>query len=374
MKVLFFIPTLSNGGAERVLCNLINKLAINKGIKIDVLTLFKDDIDKLPTDVGYRYIWKRKFRGNVQLLKTIQAKWLYNRMIARYDEYDIVVSYLQSPSMRVVGACTSSKTKTVNWIHNEFHDITKLKHLYRNDEECRKSMLHYDATVYVSESAKAAMEKWFPALVNKNSRVIYNVNDFDKILQLSKEVVEPIPFDFKKFNIISVGRFTQQKAFDRLIRITSFLRKADVDAELYLLGDGALRQSYIDLSEKLGIKNNLHLLGFQTNPFKYVRQADLFVCSSIHEGYSTAVTESLVVGTPVVTTDCSGMTELLGTNSKYGIITPNDETALGKAVLTVVNDKVLYQKLKEKATERGQQLAQTDNVTPVINLFNDLLK
>lgn len=374
MKVLFFIPTLSNGGAERVLCNLVDKLVTHKDINIDVLTLFKDDRDKLPTDVGYRYIWKRKFRGNVQLLKLIHAKWLYNRMIARYGKYDIVVSYLQSPSMRVVGACTSSKTKTVNWIHNEFHDITKLKHLYRNDEECRKSMLHYDATVYMSESAKAAMEKWFSSLAKKKSRVIYNVNDFDKILRLSEETMESISFDSNKFNIISVGRFTQQKAFDRLIRITAFLRKANVEVELYLLGDGALRQSYIDLSEKLGIKNNLHLLGFQENPFKYVRQADLFVCSSIHEGYSTAVTESLVVGTPVVTTDCSGMKELLGVNSEYGIITPNDETALGKAVLTVANDKALYQRLKEKAIERGQQLIQTDNVAPVINLFNDLLK
>ena len=68
------------------------------------------------------------------------------------------------------------------------------------------------------------------------------------------------------------------------------------------------------------------------------------------------------------------MKELLGVNSEYGIITPNDETALGKAVLTVANDKALYQRLKEKAIERGQQLIQTDNVAPVINLFNDLLK
>lgn len=84
------------------------------------------------------------------------------------------------------------------------------------------------------------------------------------------------------------------------------------------------------------IENNLTdtftFLGYRDNPYKYVKKADLYVCSSRREGFSTAVTEALIVGTPVVSTNCSGAYELLGKNNEYGIVTENNEDALYEGI------------------------------------------
>lgn len=374
MKVLFFIPTLSSGGAERVLCNLVSELNRQTSLEITVLTLFKDNSDKLPSGVRYDYVFRYKFRGNVQFLKLFSAKFLYRLLIGRRGAYDIIVSYLQGPVMRIVGGCTDNSVKTINWIHNEFHDLSKLAISYRNEDECRASLSRFDATVFVARSAQEAMKQCLPSVVGPGSYVIYNVNDFSKIASQSTECITDVKFDRNNFNIISVGRFVRQKAFDRLIRILAKLRHNGKAVELYLLGDGALKDQYLKEAATLGVERHIHLLGYKQNPFKYVRSADLFVCSSVHEGYSTAVTEALVVGTPVVTTACSGMEELLGSHGEYGIIVQNDEQALYDAVNTVINNTELYDCLKDKSMERGTQLSTADNVTPVIKMFESLVR
>lgn len=370
-RILFFIPTLSNGGAERVLCNLVNKLCLIEDFDISVLTLFKDNRNKLSFKVKYSYVFSLKFRGNVHLLKIFPATWLYKWMIEKDHKYDIVVSYLQSPTMRIVGACNNPFVKKVNWIHNEFHSLNQLTSIYRSTQECIKSLTSYNATVYVANSAKEAMEECLPEMSKIKSFVIYNVNDFDSILQKAKENVEDGVFNNETFNIISVGRFTKQKGFDRLIRTIKFLKDRNVNAELYLLGDGILKKEYLSIAKNLGVKEKLHLLGFKTNPFKYVKGADLFVCSSLHEGYSTAVTESLVLGTPVVTTMCSGMLELLG-DSKYGVICKNDDDCLSTTVFELIKDRDKYNHYKMMAIKRGKELSSQDNIMPVVELFKTI--
>lgn len=305
------------------------------------------------------------------LLKVFSATWLYNKIIGNRGKYDIVISYLQSPTMRIVGGCRDSSVKTINWIHNEFHNLSKLAVLYRSEKECIKSLVSYDATVYVADSAREAMKKCLPAIAGSKSYVIYNINDFKHIVELSTEPIEDISFDHKNLNIISVGRFTKQKAFDRLVRMIKFLQNNGVEAELFLLGDGSLKNAYVAEAERLHIKEKLHLLGFKTNPFKYVKAVDLFVCSSLHEGYSTAVTESLIVGTPVVTTQCSGMLELLGDN-KFGLICQNREEDLFNSVLALAKNHDKYVHYKYMAIQRGQELMKQDNITPVIELFEAL--
>ena len=371
-RILFFIPTLSTGGAERVLINLVRKLVKDESLDIMVLTLFKDK-GRLPGNVQYHYVFPFVFRGNVHLLKLFPASFLYKRMIARWGHFDIVVSYLQGPSMRIVAGCKESKTKIVNWIHSEFHSKYALVSRFRNDREFEKLMSRYDAHVFVANSAKEALRERCDFIPAKKMYVIYNVNDYKQILEQSEERIEDGLFNKNEFKIISVGRFTKQKAFDRLITITDKLLKSGRNVHLYLLGKGEFESSYINQIEGLGINDKVTLLGYQSNPFKYVRCADLFVCSSLYEGFSTAVTEALVVGIPVVTTKCSGMVELLGSNNEYGIITENNTNELYKAVEQIVTDKELYQHYKMEALKKKDILIQTDNSKPVVRLFSELL-
>ena len=156
--------------------------------------------------------------------------------------------------------------------------------------------------------------------------------------------------------LVSVGRFTPAKRFDRLIRIVSRLRSEKFDVSLWLLGDGELREELYVLSSQLGISEYVTFWGFQNNPYKYVSKCDLFVCSSSSEGYSTAVTEAIILGIPVITTDCSGMGELLQ-DGKCGVITKNCEDSLYEGIKRLLTSPNALQYYSMAASERGKDFS-----------------
>ena len=135
-----------------------------------------------------------------------------------------------------------------------------------------------------------------------------------------------------------MGGLVQQKGYDRLLRIYNNIVKKEKNIHLYILGEGNQRKELEKYIRNNNLGDKVTLLGYKENPYKYVKKADLFVCSSYYEGYSTAVTEALIVGTPVITTLCSGMQELLD-NGTYGMIVENNEESLYNGLKKLINDK-----------------------------------
>ena len=163
-NILFFIPSLSTGGAERVLINLVQKLACFSNLHIIVVTLFKDS-GKLPDNVTYAYVFPKKFRGNVYLLKLLPASWLYRMFFDRYGKVDVAISYLQSPTMRIIAGCPDKNTRLINWIHNEFHTDSSLVKLFRSHTEFKSLMMRYNKHIFVAKTAMdafAAVKKFIP--------------------------------------------------------------------------------------------------------------------------------------------------------------------------------------------------------------------
>lgn len=366
-KILFFIPTLGGGGAEKVLVDLVNNMNYGK-FDITLLTLFDDGVNKvrLNNKVKYCSVFKHIFRGNTYILKLFTPSFLYRKMIK--ENYDVVVSYLQSPVMRIVGGCKDKHTKLVSWIHNEFHDTKALERLYQSKIEFTTSIDRYDAFVFVAESARKDLISCCPQ-IEKKSYTLYNTVDSDTIRTRSAEEI-CMNLDDNVVKLISVGRFAKQKAFDRLIRIIARLRDNGYSVFLTILGDGELRKEYEELIDDLAMKEYIRLPGYKDNPYKYVHNSDLFVCSSLHEGLSTAVTESLIVGTPVITTECSGMRELLG-NNEYGVITENSEEALYEGIKEIIDDNLIPE-LREKAKIRGKAFSKDVTVKKTEEFLSSL--
>ncbi|MYL30779.1 glycosyltransferase [Halobacillus halophilus] len=370
-KILFLIPNLSGGGAEKVLVNLVNNMNANK-YSITVMTLFNVgiNIDYLNSNITYKYIFNKSFRGNIHILKLFNPNLLYKYLIK--DEYDIVVSYLQGPTARIVAGCQNENTKLVNWIHNEIHEVKKLKKPYRNLKETINCHKNYDSTVFVADTARKAFQQMLPN-ISSNFEVLYNTVETEKIREMSLEDIKDIQIDANKTNIISVGRFAHQKGYERLLTIMNKLINEDkLDIHLYLLGKGELEEKYYELIKKYKISENVTLLGYQNNPYKYIKNCDLFVCSSYHEGFSTAVTESLIVGTPVLTTLCSGMEELLGKRGEYGYIVENNEVDLYAGLKFLINDKKEMERLREMAEKRGYSFSKTNTVKAVEHFFDSI--
>lgn len=367
-KILFFITSLAGGGAEKVLVNMVNNLDKNK-YDITVQCLFDYGVNKknLKNDITYRYVFKKIIRGNTQLFKLFSPKFLYKHMIK--EEYDIVVSYFQSPTTRIIAGCPDNESKLVQWIHNEFHDDREIICSYRSKNECVYLQKKYDATVYVANTVKEIYLKTFPE-IKKHDIVLYNVVQSDLIKKMAEESVDKGLFG-DELTLISVGRMVEQKSFDRLLKVCAMLRDDGLKFQLLLLGSGKLEQKHKKLATKLNLNNLVKFLGYNDNPYKYVKKADLFVCSSLHEGFSTAITESLIVGTPVITTMCSGMKELLGEN-EYGIITENDEIALYRGVKKLLEDRKLLEYYTRKAKERGSKFSTEATVREIDQFFMDL--
>ncbi|HGF1449280.1 TPA: glycosyltransferase [Streptococcus suis] len=368
-KILFMVSSLRGGGAEKVLINLVNNL--NEEYEITLFSLFDEGVNKkyLKDKVHYKFYFPKVFRGNRLILQLLSPEFLYKCIVK--DDYDIVVSFFQGPITRIVAGGKNKSTKLIQWIHNEFHDKKKLLSSYRSEEEFIRLQRCFDTTIYVSETVKSTYELLFPGLITK-SQVLYNVIETEEIKKLSMESIDLKMTNNGVIKLIAVGRLVPQKGFERLIRIVSRLYREGYQINLFILGTGELHAKLQQIIQTEGMKSAIHLLGYQDNPYAFVRNADLFVCSSLHEGYSTAVSESLIVGTPVITTNCSGMNELLGTNQEYGKIVENSDEGLYEGLKKLLDNPSELETYKKVTRIRGKHFNKENQIRAIERMLNEL--
>lgn len=368
-KILFFIPNLMHGGAEKVLVNLVNNLDKDK-YDITLQTIFDVGVNKqyLNEDIKYKYVFKKLFRGSTTIFKLFSPEFLYKYLIR--DEYDIVISYLEGPTARIISGCPHDNKK-ISWIHIEMNDEQKFALGFRNSDEARKCYSKFDEIVCVSDTVKQTFLE--TSGLNKSSiDVLYNTNETDQIIEKSKEAVDDVFFDKNTVNICSVGKITGTKGYDRLAKVHKRLIDEGLNHHIYILGIGEDEDKINKYIKENNLQDTYTLLGFRDNPYKYVAKCDLFVCSSLREGFSTAVTESLVVGTPVVSTLCSGAQELLGYNNEYGLVVKNSEEGIYKGLKEVLKNKELLAYYKNKTKERSKLFSKEKTITEVEKMLDCL--
>jgi len=369
-KFLFFIHDLGHGGAEKVLVNLVNNMDPEK-FDITVQTLFDVGENRQFLKPHVRYIGglKKEFPGNSHVMKLATPRLLH-RMLVK-EHYDIEVAYLEGPAARVISGCENKDTKTACWIHCTMSSVKEISKSFRNINETEKCYNAFDKMVFVSEGVRDAFVKNCPVPAERTA-VLYNVNESEIMLQKAAEPVDDGTFTQDSFKWCGVGKLLKSKGFDRMLRIQKRLIDEGYKTHFYALGVGPLQEEMEQYCEENNITDSVTLLGYQTNPYKYVANCDLFVCASHAEGFSTAATEALIVGTPVVTTRVSGMEEMLGCDNKYGIITDNDENALYEGIKKLLDDKELYKHYKEQAAARGKDFSTEKTVAAVEKMLEEL--
>lgn len=367
-KILFLIHDLGHGGAEKVLVNLVNHLDRSK-FNVSVIALFGGGVNEqfLSPNIKYRAVFPKNIPGNSKFMKLFTPKQLHRFCVK--EHYDIEVSYLEGPSARIISGCGDTETKLVSWIHVELHTYDKVSSAFRSYKEAQMCYGRFDRTVCVSEYVR----KDFTNLIRleKPCTVLYNTVESDKITELSGEAVEEI-FEPNVCHLTAVGKICTHKGIDRLLRIMKRLLTENYSIKLHLLGVGPYEDEARRYLTDNGMKGNVVLHGYKTNPYKYVAKCDLFVCASHAEGFSTAATEALIVGTPVVTTLVSGMKEMLGENNEYGIITENNEEALYEGIKRLLDEPALLAHYKEKAIERGKMFSTEATVKAVEEMLLEL--
>lgn len=372
IKVLFLIHDLGQGGAEKVLVNLVNNMNQSK-FDITVMALFGGGVNEqfLKENIHYQVAFPKAFPGNSHIMKLLSPTYLHKFLIK--DKYDIEVSYLEGPTARIVSGCPNMDTKLVSWIHVEQHSKEIAAKAFRSFTESEQCYYRFDNTICVSESVKKDFLSIYPMISNID--VLYNTNETAHILAQKEEAVEEDFVEDNSIKLCGVGKIVPIKGFDKLARIHKRLIDDGLNVHTYILGIGSEKDRIRKYLSDEGIEDTFTFLGYQTNPYKYVSKCDIFICSSIAEGFSTAATEALIVGTPVVTTPVAGMEEMLGSNNEYGIITEMNEDSLYRNIKELVVNSEKLKHYKKQAAIRGKYFSKENTVAAVEEkLFSMVMK
>ena len=374
-NLLFLIESLSGGGAEKVLTTLLQHLDSNK---FDVTLCCIVDCGKYVNDVK-PYVHYTSILPNPEQIKGIRKliyqlkykliySWLPLRLVYKWfvpHHADVEIAFVEGFATKLLAHSTNKQAKKIAWVHTDFEKHHWTNVIFKNKQNEEQTYSRYHQIVTVSVTVQKAFIKAFP-LVKSLVKIIYNPIDHEDIIKKGKQY-EPLPSK-SKIRLISIGRLTKVKAYSRLLHIALRLKQSGYAFELWILGDGEEREMLQHYICKKQLEDCVTLWGFQTNPYAFMTQSDLFVCSSISEGYSTAVTEALILGLPVVTTDCSGMNELLQ-GEKYGIITENSDATLFEGIKQLLDHPEQLSHYKEKVIKRGKEFTLEVLMKPIETLL-----
>lgn len=373
-KVLFVIESLSGGGAEKVLAVLLKHIdktrfdvtlctVVETGVYMDEVKEYVSCTSILGNPNRKFFLGKAWYCFKYQCVYNwLPLKWVYRLFIPQGN--DVEIAFVEGFATKLMAASSNKQAKKLAWVHTDLINNHWIESIYRNITEEQLSYQKYDQIIGVSKQVTNSVQHLYHL---KNVITCYNPIESDVILKWAGENLS-LPLKKESLRLVSVGRFVPQKAFDRLLRVVNRLYKEGFSLELWLLGDGEQRPLLEQYIRDENLEGIVTLWGFQTNPYPYLQHSDLFVCSSVSEGYSTAVTEALIIGLPVVTTACSGMDELLD-NGTYGTVTENDEGALYEGVKRCFTQSDLLNTYKEQAIHYKDRVTLKQQMSHIEELF-----
>lgn len=346
-KLLFFIETLEGGGAEKVLRNLVNHMDQTR-FDITVQTVWPCDASRyLAPGIHYKAMYSSESKVNRLIYRAEAESGLAYRLHVR-DDYDLECAFLEMGSTKIMASSTNKRAKKLAWVHCDL-----MKAVADPQEFVRRNMeryAKYDRIVCVSEGVKNSFDSLFGNRFP--SVVLYNVIDDGAIL---KEAACDVP-DLSSGGdpvVMAVGRLSAPKNYLRLLKAHERILREGVPHQLWIIGEGPERADLERFTAENGLQSSVHLPGFRDNPYAYMSRADVIACSSSYEGFSTAITEAVILGKPVVTTDCFGMREILG-DSEFGLITENEDEAFYMGLKKMLEDPQLRERYADRAAERGK--------------------
>lgn len=370
-KILFLIESFAGGGVEKVFIDLINNMDISK-YDITVMSIWDYGVRKkdLRKDVKYKSIFpnikgiSRMFHNFVE---KSDGKLLYKLGVR--EKYDIEIAFVEGRATKIIGASTNPNSKKIAWVHIDLAQGHWTNKVFRESIELEKSCYKkFNDIVFVSNSAKEGFIKLFGDKF-ENMHVKYNPIIASDVIKKSKEEINDIVKPKDKKLLVTSGRLVNQKGFDNLLEVCNKLNNDKVDYELWILGEGWGKDSLEKLIDKYNL-SNVKLLGYKNNPHKYIKQGDLFVCSSRNEGFSLVIAEAMILGLPVISTNCSGPNELLNFG-EYGFMVENTEDSLYEGLKEILKDEEKLKYYIEKSKERVNFFYYKDRISDIERLFNN---
>lgn len=380
-KILFVIPSMRIGGAEKSLVNLLNLIDLNE---YDVnLLMFKpegDLLQQIPSGVHiletepslfYAYkcdknVFSHKSGIRSEMLRIFstgickilygdcarQKRWtkFYKALLPKLDsEYDVAIGYLEGDASYYVIDKVNAKRKIL-WVHSNFDNIKKNEDVSVYKEYFREA----DKVVSISDKCVQVLQDNYPDMRNK---FVFLPNLTSSVV-LKNTAKAAIDEKFLKdiFNIVSVGRLTEAKGFDMAIDALKILKERKVPVHWWIVGDGELRECLEKQVRSNGVEQYLTFLGSKSNPYPYMNNADLIVQTSHWEGKSVVLDEAKILGKPILATAYATVKDQVE-NGKEGVIVEMNAESIAKGIECLVEDESVLNRIRNylMARDYGNQ-------------------
>lgn len=393
-KVLFMCINMNIGGTEKALLNMLNEIDSSKyDITLLMLEEFGGFLNEIPSYVKVKYVdeskeinkfskeppqllakelikSKKYFKGINTLLAysiskiTSNISYYYRyvlRNIKKLDEeYDLAVAYAGPMDLITYFILNKIKAKKkAQWVH---FDITKIGF---NKRFAKKNYKKFDKVFVVSEEGKNKLINFIPSL-NKKAEVFSNIISYKLIEDMSRKG-KSFDDDFDGKRILTVGRLSSEKGQDLTIPVLARLKDEGYKIKWYCVGDGPEKSNYMKNIKELNIINDYILLGSKLNPYPFMKDCDLYIQPSKHEGYCITLGEARCFDNPIVTTNFTGANEQV-INRINGLICDINVDSIYKAIKKLLDDDKLYKKIKLNLS--NEIIDNTNEIDKLYNLIN----
>lgn len=307
MKYILVIDHIATGGAERILIDYYYYLK-EKGHYPYIFVLSGYAGQSKWTEDIENITYSSKGDEDNLIKKGIQQINSYFKLkkLILHIKPDVIFSFLEKSNLLTITIPT--KARKIVSVHNVLSvQYTKIKSNKIRGITYKMIKWAYNKCPYVIAVSKQVKDDLVHSFGVKecNIHVVNNYVDRKDIHERAKQTVDDFEFRKDKKYIMNVGRFSDQKAQWKLLKAFSvFLSERErTDVELVLMGNGDYKDDLSKLAVKLGIKDKVNILPFKINPYKYMAKADLFVLSSIFEGFPIVLAEVSSLRIPFVGTD-----------------------------------------------------------------------
>lgn len=299
---------------------------------------------------------KKNYNDKVYLTKQYCHRYALPFLPRIEGYYDLAISFIDPHY--IIGKKVDARVK-MSWLHTDFSRIDV-------DEKMDYEMWNLsNYIVNVSESCKKAFDRVHPGLREK-SIVIENILSEKFILSQADAFEVSDEMSAKGIQLLSIGRFSQQKNFDNVPDICRRLREDGLDVTWYLIGYGGEEQLIRERIAASGMLEHVIILGKKTNPYPYIKKCDVYVQPSRYEGKAVTVREAQILNKPVIITNYVTAPSQL-TDGVDGIIVPMDNEECAKGIARVLRDKELLDSLIENT-----KMTDYTNSIEIIKLYSCL--
>lgn len=370
-KILFITNSLGLGGSEKAMAEMINRMDRSK---YDITILSLNDTDSyVSIDPGIEIIngWKslerfaiparryilsfykygsicdliRKlvftFKCKCNLKKTHISKFFWSCFEKGIDKvdtfYDVVIGYGQNMPTYFLKDKVNTNKK-IAWLN------TDLEKAHYDTKFVRQFYEAVDSIVTVSKNIKDDIKRIYPEMDEKTI-VFPDILDVNGIIAKSEEE-ESILSKEKDIKILSVGRLVEAKAFHLAVEAANILHKKGVKFKWYIVGGGDLWNSLGKQINECGLEDIVMLLGLQTNPYKYMKNCDIYVQTSIYEGSPITIKEAMIFSKPIVSTNIPGIFEKI-IDGENGLISEMNAESIAEKVQKLIETEELREKFSE---------------------------